>query len=61
MTHYTQAYIEEQIAGNKRVRELHTEDNGKCMHCIDLWIDGELNFEFSDYPCQTIQLLDGEQ
>lgn len=58
MTHYTQAYIEEQLAAIQRVRELHVPITrglyiGHCRVC-------EIRDEPIKYPCPTIKALDGE-
>lgn len=42
-------------AATERVRKLHENHNGFCLNCL-------LNDDdYADYPCATIQALDGEQ
>lgn len=38
----------------KRVRELHENHDGKCLEC-SVFVDDGVN-----YPCGTIQALDGD-
>ena len=58
MSHYTEAYVEQKLAAMERVRELHSERNGSCRHC-GFYFDGAVKW-IAEYPCPTLQALDGE-
>lgn len=60
MSHYTEAYVEKQLAAIARVRELHKPVDNYCDECSMYLVEDKYSV-YIGYPCPTIKALDGEQ
>lgn len=63
MEYYTPTFIKKKMDAIERVRELHMESEGKCLYCTQAETGGDepwIEWHAVDYPCPTIQALDGK-